>query len=273
MSVADLARRFPQQMGQLQRGLQRMCEDPTGKTVTPSVHATTTGASASATAHGKITETAHGLPPEPPPSPFAEQMSTAGTIRPPARPPVATGLEPPPAAAPPRAGAARPADESVAGELHTIRPGESEPEIDLSEVTRKVPTSTSRYHILRELGRGAMGTVYLAQDTQARTASVAMKVPHFRPGDGPEMLARFYREARSAGHARAPEHLPGVRRRRERRHPVPDDGVHRGRRRSTERAGAASGRCRTRTERPSDRSASSPGRWRRRTATASSTAT
>jgi tetratricopeptide (TPR) repeat protein/predicted Ser/Thr protein kinase len=54
-----------------------------------------------------------------------------------------------------------------------------------------------RYPILKELGRGAMGTVYLAQDTQLRRP-VALKIPHVRPGDPPELLERFYREARAA---------------------------------------------------------------------------
>src|SRR5262249_10509671 len=56
----------------------------------------------------------------------------------------------------------------------------------------------SRYWILRELGRGTMGTVFLAQDTHLCGRQVAMKVPHFRPGEGPETLARFYSEARWA---------------------------------------------------------------------------
>jgi predicted Ser/Thr protein kinase len=54
-----------------------------------------------------------------------------------------------------------------------------------------------RYKFIRELGRGAMGTVYLAEDTMLRR-QVAMKVPHFRPGDNPELLERFHREAESA---------------------------------------------------------------------------
>jgi hypothetical protein len=42
-----------------------------------------------------------------------------------------------------------------------------------------------------------MGSVYLAQDTKL-DRPVALKVPHFSAGDGPEVLERFYREARAA---------------------------------------------------------------------------
>ena len=38
-----------------------------------------------------------------------------------------------------------------------------------------------RYLILKELGRGTMGTVYLVQDTALRR-QMAMKIPHFQPG-------------------------------------------------------------------------------------------
>src|SRR5688572_24697354 len=54
-----------------------------------------------------------------------------------------------------------------------------------------------RYRILGKLGRGGMGAVYLALDTHL-DRKVALKVPHFLPGDGPEFLQRFYREARAA---------------------------------------------------------------------------
>src|SRR4051812_34074977 len=42
-----------------------------------------------------------------------------------------------------------------------------------------------------------MGAVYLAHDTQL-DRRVALKVPHFTPEDGPEVIDRFYREARAA---------------------------------------------------------------------------
>jgi formylglycine-generating enzyme required for sulfatase activity/serine/threonine protein kinase len=54
-----------------------------------------------------------------------------------------------------------------------------------------------RYRIVRALGRGAMGAVYLAEDTQLER-SVAIKTPHFTESLTEESLERFYREARVA---------------------------------------------------------------------------
>jgi serine/threonine protein kinase len=54
-----------------------------------------------------------------------------------------------------------------------------------------------RYEIIRAVGRGAMGAVYLAQDTQLER-KVAIKTPHFEDDPRGELLARFYREARAA---------------------------------------------------------------------------
>ena len=54
-----------------------------------------------------------------------------------------------------------------------------------------------RYRIVRRLGRGGMGAVYLAHDTEL-DRPVALKVPHILPEDGPEFLQRFRREARAA---------------------------------------------------------------------------
>src|SRR5438270_3975419 len=60
-----------------------------------------------------------------------------------------------------------------------------------------LPTQFGRYRIVRKLGEGGMGAVYLADDTQLGRR-VAVKVPHFSDGDGPKIIERFYREARVA---------------------------------------------------------------------------
>ncbi|HET6324029.1 MAG TPA: SUMF1/EgtB/PvdO family nonheme iron enzyme [Planctomycetaceae bacterium] len=64
-----------------------------------------------------------------------------------------------------------------------------------------------RYRIIRALGKGAMGTVYLAEDTQLER-SVAIKTPHFSESPSAESLERFYREARVAATLRQPNICP-----------------------------------------------------------------
>ena len=70
-----------------------------------------------------------------------------------------------------------------------------------------LPETFGRYRIQRLLGRGAMGAVYLAQDTQL-SRQVAIKVPHFQNDQADELLQRFYREARSAATLRNPNICP-----------------------------------------------------------------
>jgi len=60
-----------------------------------------------------------------------------------------------------------------------------------------LPAEFGRYRILRELGSGAMGKVYLAHDVQL-DRKVALKTPTFEHGKDEELITRFYREARSA---------------------------------------------------------------------------
>ncbi len=60
-----------------------------------------------------------------------------------------------------------------------------------------MPERFGRYRIVKELGRGAMGAVYLAEDTELRR-QVAVKIPKFAQQEQSELLERFYREARSA---------------------------------------------------------------------------
>src|SRR5262249_21203278 len=68
-----------------------------------------------------------------------------------------------------------------------------------------VSESFGRYQIVRLLGRGAMGAVYLAYDSQLQR-HVALKTPFL--GENPETIKRFYREARSAAQLRSPHICP-----------------------------------------------------------------
>jgi class 3 adenylate cyclase/predicted Ser/Thr protein kinase len=70
-----------------------------------------------------------------------------------------------------------------------------------------LPESFGRYKILRRLGQGGMGAVYLAHDTQL-DRPVALKVPHFGPEHRPQTLERFYREARAAALLHHPNICP-----------------------------------------------------------------
>lgn len=60
-----------------------------------------------------------------------------------------------------------------------------------------VPERFGRYHIVKKLGAGGMGSVYLAHDTQL-DRQVALKVPHFSGTEGQQAVERFLREARAA---------------------------------------------------------------------------
>ncbi len=60
-----------------------------------------------------------------------------------------------------------------------------------------LPTDFGRYRVVKLLGQGGMGAVYLAQDTQL-DRPVALKIPTLNGNEGPEVLERFQREARAA---------------------------------------------------------------------------
>src|SRR3954451_3839854 len=70
-------------------------------------------------------------------------------------------------------------------------------------VTRELSGPFGRYDVLRRLGKGGMGCVYLARDTQLDRL-VALKVPQFEAGDHDMLRERFYREARAAANLRHP---------------------------------------------------------------------
>ena len=69
------------------------------------------------------------------------------------------------------------------------------------------PEEFGRYAIKKELGKGAMGAVYLARDTQLNR-DVALKVPTFTDKSPANMIERFYREARSAATLTHPNICP-----------------------------------------------------------------
>lgn len=69
------------------------------------------------------------------------------------------------------------------------------------------PEEFGRYAIKKELGKGAMGAVYLARDTQL-DRDVALKVPTFTDKSPANMIERFYREARSAATLTHPNICP-----------------------------------------------------------------
>ncbi|MBW3541107.1 MAG: serine/threonine protein kinase, partial [Planctomycetes bacterium] len=64
-----------------------------------------------------------------------------------------------------------------------------------------------RYLILRELGQGAMGAVYLARDSKL-DRDVALKIPKLSAFDEVEAIERFRREARAAATLRHPHICP-----------------------------------------------------------------
>ena len=71
---------------------------------------------------------------------------------------------------------------------------------DLSE-------SLGRYRIVKKLGQGGMGAVYLAHDTQL-DRQVALKVPHFSAREGDQAIERFLREAQAAATIQHPNLCP-----------------------------------------------------------------
>src|SRR5262249_3033577 len=75
------------------------------------------------------------------------------------------------------------------------------------------PVAFGRYEIRKVLGKGGMGAVYLAHDTQL-DRPVALKIPNFSAAQDSQVQERFFQEARTAAtlqHANiCPVHDVGV---------------------------------------------------------------
>ena len=85
-----------------------------------------------------------------------------------------------------------------------------------------------RYQVEKELGKGAMGVVYLGKDPKIGRV-VAIKTmalsQEFEADELKDVKERFFREAETAGRLNAPQHRHHLRRRRGARPRLHRDGV------------------------------------------------
>jgi serine/threonine protein kinase len=77
----------------------------------------------------------------------------------------------------------------------------------LDDFDMPLPISFGRYVLEQLLGRGGMGVVYLAHDTQL-DRKVALKVPRMSAQESPTACERFLREARAAATLEHPNICP-----------------------------------------------------------------
>ena len=90
----------------------------------------------------------------------------------------------------------------------TIAQGEMQQGRTNNDLTgSETPANLGRYQIEALLGRGGMGSVYRAHDTQL-DRKVALKVPKFESNTKSRLVDRFYREARSAANLAHPNLCP-----------------------------------------------------------------
>jgi serine/threonine-protein kinase len=97
-------------------------------------------------------------------------------------------------------------DDSAEKEYGEAQPDESNSEIEagtaILNAHKNPPSTLGRYRVLKELGRGAMGVVYLGKDPTIQRF-VAIKTMRFDKIDAEDKLqeikSRFFREAESTG--------------------------------------------------------------------------
>ena len=121
---------------------------------------------------------------------------------------MAQGAKPQPAAPPRSKGDA--STQSVMETLQQTSPGQSLDAL-ISPVVKSVvvkpthdlPERFGRYRVRKKLGKGAMGAVYLAEDTLLQRR-VALKTPTFDNDETGDLMKRFYREARAVANLKHP---------------------------------------------------------------------
>ena len=86
------------------------------------------------------------------------------------------------------------------------RPPDATPSLRSGSAPPSLPAAFGRYRIESLLGRGGMGSVYLAFDTQL-DRKVALKIPKFGPNES-DVRERFFREARAAAVLQHPTLCP-----------------------------------------------------------------
>src|SRR5262249_34244802 len=90
--------------------------------------------------------------------------------------------------------------------LDDAPPTETPESLAAAKPASATPETIGRYKIERLLGRGGMGSVYLAHDPQL-DRPIALKIPNFGV-DERILTERFLREARAAGRVRHPNICP-----------------------------------------------------------------
>lgn len=118
---------------------------------------------------------------------------------------MATPNTPPPERKPAIGGGAGQAPQSAAAAQDTKRPSDSVPMV--SGVFTKLPMRFGRYQVEKLLGKGNMGAVYLALDTQLGR-KVAIKIPKLSAKGSEKLLKRLKTEAMAAAQIDHPSVCP-----------------------------------------------------------------